>query len=229
VRIEPAPASLPRLDKIALALKGEFPVQLPLRQVQLELLGDFGSDRPTSVSDEKQTMGWRLTHKNKQRVVQLRTNGFTYSHLPPYSDWVTFSQEAESLWDTYAGAIGMTSSHRVGVRVINRLPDAVANAPLNDYLNLFPNIPESLPSDEGSFMMRLQLPMKHVDDAAQMLLGLYPGRGPTGDTKLMLDIDVFIDRPIPRVDTFALINRLGAVKDDVFEACITDKIRDIIA
>jgi uncharacterized protein (TIGR04255 family) len=78
--------------------------------------------------------------------------------------------------------------------------------------------------------MQLQLPMTHVDASAKAVLNLATGQsGPDGSPSLILDIDLAVERTIALQDElWSLLDHLGSVKDDIFEACITDVLREKI-
>jgi uncharacterized protein (TIGR04255 family) len=110
--------------------------------------------------------------------------------------------------------------------VINRLPLTEADGSLDNVLNLYPEIPDTMPSTVQGVVLQLRLPMKHVDENASLNLGLYSAPFEHG---LMLDIDLFVERPVPvGKEVFEILNKIGFAKDDVFEACIKDTIRERI-
>jgi uncharacterized protein (TIGR04255 family) len=218
-----------RLTALADTLKERFPTRLPMSQLQM----GFDVQNPTMparFTNSQQQTGWRLTSKDQDRVILLQTIGFTYSHLPPYTDWETFSAEAQQIWATYLEAVNPELAIRAAVRVINRIPVPAHEFNIDTYLNIYPKLPEAIPTLANLMFMQLQLPMTHVDASAKAVLSLASGQpGPDGSPSLILDIDLSIERPIALQDElWALLNRLGSVKDDIFEACITDNLREKI-
>jgi len=219
-------SDLKDVERLALRLKDEFSTRLPIHQLQMGFQVSAGAD-PEFLKDQ-QVLGFRLDRPG--RVIQFRTTGFSYSHLPPYSDWPTFSAEAENYWSMYVAEFKPTRANRMAVRMINRLPIPSADIRLETCLNFYPTLPDSLPTDAQSLFMQLQLPMKHVDANAVAVLGLYSAPPVPNENAIMLDIDLIIQRSIPiGEDVFKTLNVIGEAKDDIFEACITDKIRELIA
>ncbi len=215
------------LTTLADRLKDEFPVRLPVYQLQV----GFQTDAVGEISQhqDKQSLGWRLHSKDQKRVLQIRTNGFTYSHLPPYSNWETFSAEAVALWNSYLSAIEPQSARRLAVRVINRLPVDSSDGDLSTVVNVYPRVPDKISAEARSLAVQLQLPVVTVDKDALLNLSLFTGFTSNSEGGLILDIDLFIERPTaigPQI--FETINKLGNAKDDIFEACITDLIRERI-
>ncbi len=216
-------SALASLTSVADSLAPDFPNKLPIHEFHMGLVANTGG---ANFSNHQQSLGWRLDSSN--RVVQLRLNGFSYSHLPPYSNWVQFSTEAEELWNSYVRQLRPEKVKRIAVRVINKVPitDQDAELPLSEVLNIYPNIPDRLPSNLRSMFVQAQLRMPEIDPDALLVLGLYNA---PDSPDLMLDIDLFVQRIISvDDDVFAVLNKIGDAKDDVFEACITDLIRERI-
>lgn len=218
-----APISIGDIQSLSEELRTDFPTRLPLHQLQMGVqVGPEGAE----FTKDQQVLGYRLDRTG--RVLQLRAHGFTYSHLPPYTDWPTFSKEAESYWNLYAATFKPAASTRAAVRMINRIPLPSGEVELARCLNIYPSIPESLPGGLQSLAMQVQLPMKHVDDAAIAILQLYNATATPGSRSIILDIDVIVQKRMPPVEVFTTLNIIGDAKDDVFEACITDAVREMI-
>jgi len=213
------------VEGLADTLKAEFPTRLPLHRFQMGF--EVAPQWQPSFSNQQENLGYRLDRAG--RVLQLKTNGYTYSHLAPYSDWPTFSAEAENYWQLYRQALEPTQANRVAVRVINRVPLPAGDFPLDSCLNLYPSIPASLPPGIQSFAMQVQVPMKHIDDASIAILQLYGIPPAPNQDSIMLDIDFIIQKLIPIDNVFELLNVLGDAKDDIFESCITDAVRKLIS
>jgi uncharacterized protein (TIGR04255 family) len=225
VQIEPLSNDLQGIDRLASSLKSQFPTRLPIRFLQMGF--QVGSGTSDEFSNEQQNVGFRLDRPG--RVLQVKTTGFTYSHLPPYSNWPAFSGEAQEYWSMYVAEVQPVRANRMAVRMINRLPLPKGSVRLDTCLNLYPTLPDSLPSDTQSLFMQLQIPMKHIDEGAVAVLGLYNAPVVPEQNAIMLDIDFFVQRSVPIDEVFNVLNRLGDTKDDIFEACITDAIRELIA
>jgi uncharacterized protein (TIGR04255 family) len=217
------------VTRLADSLRSEFPVRMPVFQLQMGFQTDISGTAGPQFHNDQQNLGWRLNSKTQTRVLQIRTNGFTYSHLPPYSNWETFSAEAQGLWSQYVDEIAPQSAKRIAVRVINKLPVSARDGDFNTVLNLYPWLPDGLPQNVRGLSLQVQLPMEHIDENALLNLALFTGVVFPGDAGLILDIDLFIEKSVPvGSQIFEFINKLGLAKDDVFEACITDKIRERI-
>lgn len=83
-----------------------------------------------------------------------------YSHLQPYTNWRTFSDEARELWQAYRDAVQPHKVVRIGLRYINRLR-LPQEFELNTYLNYFPAAPESFGALRG-LVTQVQLPQPGI-------------------------------------------------------------------
>jgi uncharacterized protein (TIGR04255 family) len=216
------------VEQLAESVKNDFPARLPLHSMQMGFQVPAAGGAPEIMGNQQLFIGYRLDRPG--RVLQFRINGFSYSHLAPYSNWETFSAEAEVYWDQYIAAIKPLQAARTAVRMINRLPLPAADIRLDTCLNFYPTLPDSLPSDAKSLFMQLQLPMKHVDPDAVAIIGLYTAPPLAfSPNAIMLDIDFIVQKRSPIGDVFKTLRLLGDTKDDIFEACIKDPIRELIS
>lgn len=179
----------------------------------------------------KQTqVGFVYTSSAEPYVVQFRLDGFTLSRLAPYVDWVTFRSEAERLWGLYSTALRPQVVTRVAVRYINRLDVAAPQFELGDYLGAFPQLPDGIGSPMSGFVMHVEIPQPDAD--ATLLLNIATAKPPSPETtSILLDIDVFRETELRDDDgrIWEILDRLRVRKNEVFESCITEKTRELIA
>lgn len=204
------PIAVDKILSLSEDLKADFSTRLPLHQLQMGFEVSPNGEPPT-FSNRQENLGFRLDRSD--RILQLRTNGLSYSHMPPYSNWTKFSAEAEGYWELYKRVIKPARAVRLAVRMINRVPLPSGDFRLDSCLNLYPTIPASLPSDVQSLAMQLQIPMKHIDEASVAILQLYASPPASADFhSIMLDIDFIIQRPVSIADVVATLNKLGDAK-----------------
>ena len=174
-------------------------------------------------------MGWRLVSKAQSRVLQLQRIGFTYSHLPPYTDWNTFRDEARRYWTIFSNAVGQPAVSRLAVRVINKIPTPSTEINVKDYLSIYPLVPETIPAAVDAMFVQLQLAMPSIFPEARAIFNVASGQADANGPHLLLDIDLFVSRSVEKdEDIWSIIDRLGIEKDIIFEACITDKVKEAI-
>lgn len=177
--------------------------------------------------------GYRFTDNAKQRVLQCRLTGFTFSTLAPYDRWETFRDEAKRLWDIYSSKTRIEHITRVALRYINRMEfENVGRVELSDYLRVYPETPSDWPMpDMNGFFM--QVYMVQDDLSCMLILNESGGVEKPGTIFLQLDIDLFRSEntlwTLENQDAvWDFLEQLHDRKNDIFEGSITDKTREMI-
>ncbi|WP_167772391.1 TIGR04255 family protein [Bradyrhizobium frederickii] len=225
IDIRVARPDLVTMEQITLAadqLAERFPVRHPMNTIEFGF--DFGSNQ---TNNSQEQTGLRLECEN--RVLLLQRIGFTYSHLPPYTNWETLRDEALSCWNVFREATKQSAASRLAVRVINKIPTPEAEIALEDYLSVYPVVPTKLPTTAKAAFVQLQMAMSHVIPTAQAILNIASGHADANGPHLLLDIDLFAAGVVEGDEAiWNTIEKFGIEKDVIFEACITDKIREAI-
>ncbi|MHB1273311.1 MAG: TIGR04255 family protein [Rhodanobacter sp.] len=231
VRFDEAP-TFDVLKRAAATLKERFPVQENVHQVHMALkVGDISKKSPTS-SLGQHRIGVLMRPSNGQRVLQFQQGGFAYSHLAPYTDWARFRNEAREYWNIYCRLFKPAAVVRYAVRFINRIAMPHGRADLDMFTTLYPNVPNVLQDSADRYFLQLLLPQSQVATNAQLIINSALAEGDQADgVSLMLDFDLFAPADVT-VDSEEVWQRLDAFrvrKNEVFEACITDHTRKLIA
>ncbi|MBD8898360.1 TIGR04255 family protein [Rhodanobacter sp. DHG33] len=220
------------LKRAAATLKQRFPIQEDLAQVQLALkLGEVAKKKASSNLGQRR-IGVRLHTGDNSRVLQFQQGGFAYSHLAPYTDWATFRAEALECWGIYKRLFKPTAVVRYAVRFINRIsvPNGWSDCSL--FTSLYPCVPQALGDPLDRYFMQLSLPQSQVARNAQLIINSTLAEGnQLGGAALMLDFDLFAPTELD-TDSDEVWQHLDAFrvrKNEVFEACITDHTRGLIA
>jgi uncharacterized protein (TIGR04255 family) len=223
----PDAVTLERLTAVADALASEFPNRQLIQHMQMGF--QAGPDAPGSFFNAQEQIGWRLAAKDQSRVLQVQRIGFTYSHLPPYTDWNTFRDEARRYWTTFRDAVGQSAAVRIAVRVINKIPTPSAEVAVDEYLSIYPVVPEKMPATVDAMFVQLQLAMPKILPDARAIMNVVSGQSDANGTHLVLDIDLFANRMFEtEEEIWSTLEKFGIEKDVIFEACITPKVREAI-
>ena len=145
--------SLQTLSELATGFEPEYPIREAIYVGHL--VAEFGK-QPTQVDAQ---MGFYCKSADGRQVIHIRLDGFAFSRLTPYENWEHFSIEAKRTWAAYRSAIGMASLNRFNVRYINKL-SLPKSAQLEDYLNVYPHIPNSFPQALSGCFMQLGYPLR---------------------------------------------------------------------
>jgi uncharacterized protein (TIGR04255 family) len=226
---KPDAVTFEQITRAADALAEEFPGRVPIQQVMFGIQAIPGNVAQAGFTNNQEQIGWRLITKTQNRVLQLQRIGFTYSHLPPYTDWDTFRDEARRYWTTFREIVAQPVVSRIAVRVINKIPTQDAEIALQDYLSIYPVVPETIPATADAIFLQLQLAMPKVTPDARAILNVASGQADENGSHLVLDIDLFSNRMVENEsEIWSTLEKFGVEKDIIFEACITDRVRKAI-
>jgi uncharacterized protein (TIGR04255 family) len=222
----PDGTSLERLAEVG-ANDAEYPIHEDLR----DFTGTFNVD-PAGVSTHasQEIVGHVWRTPDGARQYQARLGAFRYLQRAPYRDWTGFLGEAERLWTSYKSVTSPIELTRVGARFVNRIDIPLPSVELTEYLLTTAEVPPELPQLISGYFMQMQLPQVREGVQCNVISTLLAPASPA-TTSLMLDIDV---RCAPHLklseDAFERslqrwLAEIRQAKNDVFEACITDKTR----
>ena len=217
------------LNAVHSKLSDRFPTKSPIQMVQMDMGPDAKAGGELQFSSSKTDLGLRLTNKDNSRVLQVRENGFTYSHLPPYTSWKELRTEAHEAWRTFVELCKPQTVVRCALRFVNRIEIPKPSIELHDYFCLYPEIPKGIPQDVSGMFMQLQMPQKDLEGIAIINQAVVEPVS-LGTVSVLLDFDLFRAREYaPEDETiWHYLDKLRDRKNELFEACITDETRRLI-
>jgi uncharacterized protein (TIGR04255 family) len=173
-------------------------------------------------------VGYVYSSDDHKQILNAGLGGFTFSRLAPYDCWENFRDEAQRLWDIYDQAVRVEQVHRIAVRYVNRLDIPLPFDDFKDFLRTVPEVSSDLPQGLSGYFMQLQMPQVDVGAMAIISQAMMPPQVPDC-VSVILDIDIFQEQLTFSGSNFwESLERLHAQLDVVFEACITDKTRELI-
>jgi uncharacterized protein (TIGR04255 family) len=182
-----------------------------------------------STSTTLRQVGFLFASVDEKQLFEARCDGFTVHRLAPYQGWESFRDEARRLWDIYAQTAHPSKVARVALRYINRLDLPLPVVELKDYLRTCPEVSPDLPRELEGFFLQLNIPQPDIKTSLLLRETVVPPAAP-GVASVVLDIDLFRSHDIPPDDAgmWAFLESLRARKNKIFEACITDRTRQVI-
>jgi uncharacterized protein (TIGR04255 family) len=219
---EPSPLAL---ESCQHPVRATYPTKRELRAAVAHI--DLGSE--PSASATARDVGFAFISPDGKQLFQVRTNGFTANRLAPYSRWEEFSSEAKKLWTIYRERTKPNRITRVALRYINRIDLPGESIELKDYFQTSPDIARGLPQSMSGFFMHVVLPLGDVKSAVNIIETIVEPPRP-GIVSVVLDLDFFRTDEIPETEEglWALFEELRVKKNVVFEACLTDKTKELL-
>jgi uncharacterized protein (TIGR04255 family) len=189
------------------------------------------SGRPPNVKAE--WMGRKLSSLDRADVTFLRRSAFVISRLAPYPGWETFRMRMAEAWQAQKRSSGSLEVARIGLRYVNRIDIPVREGEVVDiqnYLNFVPQSPAVFKSPMLGYLVQVQRPLG-VDECAFNLVSSAVPSPLINTASFSLDLDVYREVNIPKrdEDIWPLVDRMRVHKNFVFEACVTDRARELFA
>jgi uncharacterized protein (TIGR04255 family) len=217
------------LEKVCAALKSLYPLQQPIRGVGVHLNVPPGREGST-IAQSIDTLGNRLSTEDQTQIVLVWPAQFVFSQLAPYPGWDVFFKRFHRDWDLWKRTLSYRKITRIGVRYINRIDIPTATTPIiqqEDYLNIYPHLPPAFDL-VTSYSVVAQLQLHDIG----CILTLNSSSTPTpllGHAAMIVDQDIAKEGDPPQNDEgiYALLNQIRVKKNEIFEACITPRAREL--
>lgn len=221
----PAGVTLPDLKKIYKLLKPIYPTKKD--SVVFQSSVSMGAKVAASASQSQ--IGFALTSSDERQILQTRLNGFTFSRLPQYDKWESFRSDALSAWTVYCKFARPLEINRIATRYINRIDIPLPIGDFKDYLRTGPEISPDLSQALNGFYFEVHIPQDDIKSNLVIREAIIPS-SKEDVVSVMLDIDVFSSVHIvdDMSSAWKMLDILRDRKNIAFEACITDKVRELI-
>lgn len=175
---------------------------------------------------------YRLSSNDETDILLITRLSMLCSRLAPYESWEAFQPRAVEDWGQWKEVIGYQKIARLGVRYINRLDIPVGEAGkvvVDDYLNVIPKYPE--PEVIASFeKYTMQITSRFGKENFSLIINTSSIPSPLVDhVSILFDLDVGMTDNVPQRDDLMwdALNVMRDQKNRIFEACITDKAREL--
>jgi uncharacterized protein (TIGR04255 family) len=221
----PDGVTLATLIDVHSSIKADYPMLENFLIVQ----GQMVAGASVGATASQTQVGYIFSSSDQKQIFQARLDGFTFSRLAPYDRWETFRNQAQRLWSIYQLVTKPKRISRLALRYINRLDLPLPFGDFKDYLRTVPEVSPDLPQGLSGYFMQLQIPQE--DMSAMLILNQALIPPPTPEVvSVLLDIDLFreIDLPDDYSALWDVLEQLHTRTDQVFEACITDRTRELI-
>jgi uncharacterized protein (TIGR04255 family) len=214
-------------DSLSQAHNGEE-VSYPSIEPMVSNVGQIMFGPEASATASSIPTGFLFRSSDKKQIYQARLDGFTMSRLAPYGRWDEFCSEGRRLWNSYRAIARPSKVVRAAVRYINRIDIPLPLNDFGDYLRTVPQVSTDLPQGLLGYFMQLRLPVLEINSYAVINETIIEPASPK-IVSIILDIDIVRTEELPTVenDLWDLLEQFRHVKNNVFEACITDKAREL--
>jgi uncharacterized protein (TIGR04255 family) len=220
----PQAVRLNQLERLHKTIETEYPEKVGRYLAH----GQITIGKQVSASASQEPIGFLFKSRSDKQIFQARLDGFTMSRLAPYEGWEPLRDEARRLWERYRDEVQPTEVTRLAVRYVNRIDIPFPFDDLNQYLQTFPEVSRELPQTLVGLFMRLTIPLPEIESMILLSEALIEPAKPNV-ASIVLDIDLYRDTNPPQEDSeiWSFFEILRERKNEVFEACITEKAREL--
>jgi uncharacterized protein (TIGR04255 family) len=182
-------------------------------------------DGVSSFEGVDSSIGFQFIHADQSFAVQFLRNGFVFSQLGRYTSWENFTNSAKELWNAYLKIVGSVELLSFQVRYINKLyiPE---HQPWENYIKIYPFIPEDVPQDVFEYFMRLAMPIENPSGRLNHQQAILPLER-EGFLTMLLDNDFqFSAIGVPLSVIWDKIDEARNVKDEYFGKFLTPLMKE---
>lgn len=171
-------------------------------------------------------VGYSLTNPSGTRIIQVREDRLTVSHVNDYDDWEHLERDAKDALGRFVEFMRPDAITRIATRFINRISVAQEHASsFNHYLISPPVLIEGLGSGRITDFIRRQV-IRGLDSDFVAVLNVATASPTSKESSkaLILDIDVFKEQRIALDDdcVSSCFHALRAIKNTIFFGSLTD-------
>lgn len=198
-----------------------YPKRKEQRAVSIRIDADSGES--ARVEEEPEARKLVFLADDEKTLVQIAPNLLAVNRLAPYLGWDQFKPEVIRLLGIYSEVARPNSIARIGVRYINRIMVLDGEVRLEGLFNVYPQLPTNHQLRE--FLARNELDYPE-DNAVLVLIMGTDTRGQ--EPAIMLDLDFITQgQRVPLNRAEGLIELAHQRVEEMFEACITDRLRQV--
>ena len=167
-------------------------------------------------------IGARGFSRDRDWVIDFRTNGVTFSRRSPYPSWEEYSEKARPLVAQFLDVARPRRVVRVALRYINHFRLSYRDP--KDYFGTLPSLPDSLGLRVDSLLSTITAHDLECELSAHVTHFLLDDLAPDR-IGFLLDIDVFSDNQFgPQTDQFwGTFEELRKFKNRIFFELITER------
>jgi uncharacterized protein (TIGR04255 family) len=205
-------------------LKETFPVRRPRKRLQTEAKAEAqGIRQEIQFTELAQFLG-----QDEVAFIQVGPNLLSINHLKPYPTWEIYKPMIQQGLKAYTGITAPKGIQRIGLRYINRIEIPDKHIELKDYFSFRPFVGSQLPQDLSGFVIAIQSNYEEGRDSMRIQLVTTDSETPDA-AAFLLDLDYFLSQPesISLTEASEWIEQAHDRIQMAFEACLTDKLRDI--
>jgi uncharacterized protein (TIGR04255 family) len=223
-----APIDTARIAEISADFQSLYPYEQRITDVRVQLYLP-SAPQATTTAEAIEKLGHKRSSLDQTQILLLWPQNLIVSQLAPYPGWEVFFDRFRRDWTMWKRLMDYRKISRIGVRYINRIDIPVSGTIVEheQYLNLYPHLPEAFGNVRG-YGVQAQVVLPDID--CMLILNSLSVPSPLlGHAAFIVDQDIANEINPPQSDEaiYELLNRVRTKKNEIFEACITPRAREL--
>ena len=206
-------------------IKDNYPKKRELEQIGVEVNISKNMQGSKVMHGEKRI---QFVKEDNSQLVQIERDLLVVNQLKPYPKFEDWKPAVDKMLNFYIQLADPQGIRQLGIRYINRIVIPTNKFKMEDYFYLYPEVPQSLESMHGRFMMRLEIPPKHKEHLLVITFGTAPADSPQTSVEMLDIYDIFaLPQPLSTSDVDKYIIEAHENIEVAFENSITNKTREL--
>lgn len=220
------PATQPRIERIREfcdQFRGDFP-QIN-EMVVFDVRADISHEEKKNFHSQRILNGYRLSNQKRSFVLQLRSDGFTFSKITPYVSWEEIRTEVSPILERFFDFFSEVHITRIALRYINFFTLKLEQS-ANAYFKILPSYPSNLSKHVDGFKVQLFLPNREQGLKSVIAFSVEPTK--TVKTfSTTFDIDIFKEHIYDKENIKDMLEDFEKIRDYknlIFFSCLTPEL-----
>lgn len=171
--------------RIYAEIKDEFKIKKQLRSVQVEVSIAPGGESGTKVRNLVPRV--QFVREQGDRIVQVAPGLLVVNQLTPYGSFEDWRPTLLKMIELYRSLTRAAKVKKIGFRYLDRIVLKGSAIEMKNFFRIFPQIPETLTTVHGPFVLRVSIPSRHSGHETLVTFGTTP-QGATNAISFMLDL-----------------------------------------
>lgn len=198
--------------------------------LQKQILGKFkiesGPEDGPTVSSDQCLNALQFRSEDGKQLVQVRSHGFSFNRLAPYSSFDDYLPEVQRTWELFLRLAAPVQLRAVRLRYINRIALPLNNEPvdLDHYFKVSPKLPDEDALQFLGFLNQHTVIEKNTGHEATIVLASQPPLD--GVFPIIFDITVGCAAAADPADWTWISAKLDALRDlknRIFKNTVTER------
>ena len=187
---------------------------------------EAAADRAPNVTTKQGFQALQFLKEDEKQLVQVRTQGFSFNRLAPYTSLDDYLPEIERTWRLFVAFAAPVQIRLIRLRYINRmlLPMAAGQVNLDGYLKFGPQLPDQDKLVLEGFLINHSAVEPDTDNRVNIILTAQPAEN--DKLPVILDIETYKlgnAEPEDWAGSLSKVQSLRRLKNLVFENSLTDQ------